>query len=93
VPEGPRSTPERLHGLMKQLVLAGNRQEFEDYCRRNNLGPEQAVFLESAGQLKDTTADSFEFVKLKNWHLNPITNSKEFWDFLSTKRPRFRDAD
>jgi hypothetical protein len=78
---------------MKQLVLAGNQREFENYCRRNNLSSEDAVFLETADQLRGTTADSFEFVKLKNWHLNPITNAKEFWDFLSAKRPRFRDAD
>ena len=78
---------------MKQLVLAGNRQEFEDYCRRNRLGPEDATFLETIGQLKGLSADSFEFVKLKNWHLNPVTNTREFWDFLNLKHPLFRDAD
>lgn len=78
---------------MKQMVLAGNRPEFEDYCRRNQLSREEAAFLETTDQLKDLDTDSFEFVKLTNWHRNPITNTKEFWAFLNLKHPRFRDAD
>jgi hypothetical protein len=77
---------------MKQLILAGNRQEFEDYCSQNSLGPIDAVFLDATDQLKSIDADSFDFIKLKNWYLNPITNTKEFWDFLSSKHPRFQDA-
>lgn len=79
-------------GLMKQLVLAGNRQEFEDYCSQNSLCHTDAVFLDATDQLKSIHADSFEFIKLKNWHLNPITNTKEFWHFLTSKHPLFQDA-
>ncbi|HWP59036.1 MAG TPA: hypothetical protein VNL14_14180 [Candidatus Acidoferrales bacterium] len=78
---------------MKQLVLAGDRDEFEAYCERHRLDPNEALFLQSADQLRGIDVVGFEFVKLPNWHRNPVTNTREFWTFLETKHPRFRDAE
>lgn len=65
-----------------KLVLAGNFEQFKDYCNANNLRynihPIEAIYVYDLRNFGGWEYDGIEFIKIGTWYKRPLKLIREF---------------
>lgn len=60
------------------LVIAGNRQECDDWCRQHGINPRKVIYTRRPESLDGLCSDRADIVLCGEWWRNPVVSSLRF---------------